>query len=82
MNEYLARMETQLKKWDADLDALAAEGEKASATARAAYHERIKDLRGKRDAAQKTLLELQGRMKSAWEEMQKALDKAVADLRK
>jgi hypothetical protein len=93
MNEYLARMETQLKKWDADLDALAAEGEKAGAAARAAYHVRIKDLRAKRDAAQKTFQEiraasgaageqLQSGMKSAWETMQKALEKAAADLRK
>lgn len=29
-SEYLSTMETQLKKWDADFDALAAEGEKAS----------------------------------------------------
>jgi hypothetical protein len=82
MNEYLARMETQLKKWDSDLDALAAEGEKAGAAARAAYQERVKDLRANRDAAQKTFLELQGRMKHAWETLQAALEKAAADLRK
>jgi hypothetical protein len=93
MNEYLARMETQLKKWDADLDALVAQGEKASADARAAYHERIKDLRASRDAARKTFQEMQAAggaagehlqtgMKSAWETMQKALEKAAADLRK
>lgn len=29
--EYLSTMETQLKQWDADLDALAAEGDKAAA---------------------------------------------------
>ena len=28
MNEYLDRMEAQLKKWDADLEVLAAEGQK------------------------------------------------------
>src|SRR5437868_5430834 len=48
MNEYLARMETQLKKWDADLEVLAAEGQKASAAARIAYDERIKQLRASR----------------------------------
>ena len=36
-SEYIARMETQLKKWDADVDALTAEGKKASAEARAVY---------------------------------------------
>lgn len=91
--EYVARMETQLKKWDADVDALAAEGEKAGAEARAAYHERIKDLRASRDAAQKTFQEIsvanesagaqmQAGMKTAWETMQKALEKVSSDLRK
>jgi len=91
--EYVARMETQLKKWDADVDALAAEGEKASAAARSAYHERIKDLRASRAAAQKTFQEIrvasesagaqmQAGMKTAWETMQKALEKVSLDLRK
>src|SRR3981081_2610355 len=53
--EYLSTMETQLKKWDADVDALAAEGEKASVEARAAYHKQVAELRTERDAARKTL---------------------------
>ncbi|HEU0203514.1 MAG TPA: hypothetical protein VFR86_24145 [Burkholderiaceae bacterium] len=91
--EYRARMETQLKQWDADVDALAAEGEKAGAAARAAYQERIKDLRAGRDAALKAFQELsvstesvgaqmQAGMQTAWEAMQKALQKAGSDLRK
>ncbi len=91
--EYVARMETQLKKWDADVDALAAEGEKAGAKARAAYHQQIKKLRTSRDAAQKTFQEIraasesageqmQAGMKAAWETMQKALEKVSSDLRK
>jgi uncharacterized protein YjbJ (UPF0337 family) len=91
--EYVAKMETQLKKWDADVDALAAEGEKANAAARAAYHEGIKNLRVSRDAAQKTFQEIrvasesagaqmQAGMKTAWETMQKALEKVSSDLRK
>jgi len=91
--EYVARMETQLKKWDADVDALAAESEKASAEARAAYQAGIKDLRTSRDAAQKTFQEmlvanesagaqLQAGMKQAWDTMQKNLEKMSSDLRK
>src|ERR1700694_74148 len=91
--EFVARMETQLKKWDADVDALAAESEKASAQARAAYHEQIKGLRANRDAAQKTFQEIrvasesageqmQAGMKTAWETMQKALEKMSSDIRK
>ena len=58
-------METQLKKWDADVDALAAKGEKASAEARTAYYERIKDLRASRDVAQKTFQEIRAASESA-----------------
>jgi hypothetical protein len=54
-SEYIARMETQLKKWDAHVDALATEGKKASADARAAYDERIKDSRASRAAAQENI---------------------------
>ena len=91
--EYVAKMEKQLKEWDAGMDALAAEGEKASADARAAYHQRIKELRASRDAANKTFQEIrvasesvgaqmQAGMQAAWETMQKALAKASSDLRK
>jgi hypothetical protein len=91
--DYVAKMETQLKKWDADLDALAAVGEKASADTRAAYHKSVKDLRANRDAAQKTFKEMQvasqsavaqtqAKMGAAWDTMQKALAKVTSDLRK
>jgi hypothetical protein len=91
--EYVTRMETQMKKWDADVDALAAQGEKASAEGRAAYHEQIKNLRVSRDAAQKTFQEIrvateaagtqmQAGMEVAWKSMQKSLEKVSADLRK
>lgn len=91
--EYVARMEKQMKKWDADVDALAAQGEKAGAEARAAYHQQIKDLRTSRTAAQKTFEEIrvanesagtqmQAGMKAAWDTMQKALEKVTKDLRK
>jgi hypothetical protein len=91
--EYVIKMETQLKKFDADVDALAAKGEKANEAARATYHEQMKSLRANRDAAQKTFQEirvateaagaqLHAGMEVAWETMQKALEKASADLRK
>jgi chromosome segregation ATPase len=92
-SEYIARMETQLKKWDADVDALAAKAKQASADTRAVYDERIKDLRASRDAAQKTFLEvrqaaesagaqMQAAMQEAWETMQKAFEKVSSDIRK
>jgi polyhydroxyalkanoate synthesis regulator phasin len=89
--DYVARMKTQLKQWDAELDALVARGELASAEARAASHERIAELRLSRDAAQKSLHEMRAAgeaagkhvmagMEETWKSMQKALKKASATL--
>jgi hypothetical protein len=90
---YAAKMQTQLKKWDADVDALAAMGEKANAEAKTAYQKCVKELRVNRDAAQKTFLEMQSaslsaatqmqaKMEASWDTMQKALVKASTDLKK
>ena len=90
---YAAKMQTQLKKWDADVDALAAAGEKANAEAQTAYHKCVKELRANRDAAQKTFLEMQSagqanatkmqaKMEASWDTMQKALAKVSSDLKK
>ena len=91
--DYVVKMESQLKKWDADVDALAAAGEKASAEARANYHKYVKDLRANRDAAGKTFREMQvatksagdqvkTKMEAAWNTMQKNFKKATDDLKK
>jgi hypothetical protein len=91
--DYVTRMETQLKKWDADVDALAAQGEKANAEGRAAYHAQIKNLRASRDSAQKTFqkirvaseaagAQMQAGMEAAWKTMQHSLEKVSSDLRK
>jgi hypothetical protein len=92
-SDYVVKMESQMKKWDADVDALAAAGEKASAEARANYHKYVKDLRANRDAAGKQLKEMQAatvaagdqvkaKMEAAWETMQKNFKKASDDLKK
>ena len=91
--EFVAGMEAQMKKWDAEVDALVAEGKKASGEARTAYDRRIKELRLGRKAAQKSFQELrvatesagvqlQAGMEVAWDTMQKALQKVSSDLRK
>ena len=91
--EFVTRMETQLKRWDADLDALASKGEKESAKVGAAYHEQIKHLRANRDKAHQTFqkfrvanesasAQLQSGVQAAWESMEKALKKVSTDLKK
>ena len=69
-SEFVTTMEAQLKKWDADVDALAAKGEKVSADARAAYYARIKDLRASREVAQKTFQEILAASESARAQLQ------------
>ena len=91
--DYVTGMQTQVKKWDAEVDSLAADGKKASGEARTAYARRLKELRLSRNAAMRTLDEvrtasevtgarLQAGMEAAWNTMQEALAKASADLRK
>jgi molecular chaperone GrpE (heat shock protein) len=89
--DYVARMKTQLKQWDAEVEALRARGELASAEARAACQERIAELRVSREGAQKALHEMRAAgeaagkqvkdgMEATWKSMQKALKKASATL--
>ena len=89
--EYVAKMKEQLKKWDEELDALNARGEKASEEAREAYHHQLKGLRASREAAQKSFLQMRAAgeragaqmkhgMESAWTAMRKGLEKAAAGM--
>ena len=92
-SEYVARMETQLRKWDADVDALQAQGKAASEHARKAYEVQVKELKTGREAAQSVFqqirvageapgAQMQAGMEGAWATMQKALEKVSADFRK
>lgn len=92
-DKYVIKMEEQLKKFDADLDKLAAAGEKRSGEALAAYQACIRDLRLERDEGQQTFArmrlataeagrQLQSKMRVSWHTMQKALEKATLDLRR
>lgn len=84
--EYLARMETQLRKWDADVDALAVAHKKAGLVARAAHYERLKALRDTRTVAHEALRQMRAadpvdprlyaHIQAAWESMQAAYEKA------
>jgi hypothetical protein len=89
--DYLSTMQAQLKRWDADVDALAAEAEKAAVDARGAYYEHVSALRAERYAAAGAFEELRlaaagvveqkkERMQVAWETMRTALAKVTADL--
>jgi len=91
-SEYVTLMQSQLKKWDNEVDALSAMGKTASMEARSAYQEGMKELRASRDEAQRTFQQIrlateaageqmQAGMTVAWVTMQKALEKVSAELK-
>ena len=90
--DYVSKMKTQLKQWDAEVDALAAKGENASAEARSIYQEQIRELRASRDAAQRSFQEMRAAgeaagakmkvgMEEAWKAMKKGLDRASSNFK-
>ena len=80
--EYFTTMESQLKKWDADIDTLNATGAKASAEASAAYQEQVIAMRVNRDAAYKKLAEMRAATESVGKQMQAGLDATWESMRK
>lgn len=91
--EYIARMEAQISKWDAELDQLKDKGKKMAADLRADYFGRLKELHAGRGEAQKKMQEIRAAsdeaaarlhagMEGAWHSMSTALEKVSAELRK
>jgi hypothetical protein len=89
--EYLAGIQLQLRKWDAEVDLLLAQSKKADGEVRTAYARRLKELRLCRKAAQKSFEglrvatgatgeEMQAGMQAAWETLQVTLAKVSSDL--
>ena|SRR2546421_9054157 len=91
-SEYVARIQAQLRKWDADVQDLAAQGKVAGAEASAALAAHMKQLGMTREAAHKSLRQIRAASESASKQMhdgleasvkamQKSLQKVAADLR-
>ena len=80
-DEYFARMESQIKRWDTEVDKLRAKSDQMSAEARAKFADQLKTMRANRDAAFKKLAQLQGASESAWQQMQAGVDEAWTSMR-
>jgi len=91
--EYIARMESQISQWDAELVALKEKGKKMAGDLRAAYFDRLKELHAGRGEAQKKMQEIRSAseeaaaqlhagMEGAWESMRAAMETVSSDLRK
>jgi len=77
-DEYFAMMESQIRKWDAEVDKLKARGDMMSAEARIKYEEQLAAMRANRNAANKKLQEMRTASEAAWQNMQAGMDGAWA----
>ncbi len=73
-DDYLAQMQSQLKKWDAEIDALTAKANDIGAEARDKYYDQLKIMRANREAATQKMHELSSASEAAWQEMQKNME--------
>jgi hypothetical protein len=80
-DEYFTAMESQIKKWDAEVDKLRVKSDQLSADARAKYDAQVKEMRANRDAAHRKLQEMRTAGESAWQNMQAGTDAAWASMK-
>jgi uncharacterized coiled-coil DUF342 family protein len=80
-DEYFAMMESQIRKWDAEVDKLKAGSDLMSAEARIKYEEQLQAMRANRDAANRKLQEMRTASEAAWQNMQAGMDGAWASMK-
>jgi hypothetical protein len=80
-DEYCATMESEIKKWDAEVDSLNAKGNQMSVDVRASYDTQLKAMRADRDLAYSKLQELRIANESAWQHMQSGVDAAWTSMK-
>ncbi|RJP65891.1 MAG: coiled coil domain-containing protein [Candidatus Abyssobacteria bacterium SURF_17] len=79
---YREKMEAQLKEWSAKIDLLKAKADKAGAEAKIEYHQRINELRQKKEIMRGRLEELKEASGEAWDSLKSGVQKARDDLKK
>jgi len=80
-DDYFAKMDSQIKKWDVEVGKLKSKSEQLSAEARAKYTEQLNALRTTRDATFKKLQELHDASESAWQHLQAGVDAACVSMK-
>ena len=80
-DEYCATMESEIKKWDAEVDNLNAKGKQMGADVRAGYDTQVKAMRADRDLAYTKLQEMRTANESAWHHMQAGMDAAWTSMK-
>jgi len=77
---YKQKLNAKLKEFDAEIDKMAAQAESANADAKASFQNQLKTLRDQRDALNEKLADIGEANASAFQEMQKGVEKAWDDL--
>ena len=80
-DEYCATMDSEIKKWDAEVDRLNAKGRQMSADIRVGYDTQVKAMRADRDLTVSKLQEMRTASESAWQQMQSGVDAAWTSMR-
>ena len=80
-DEYCATMESEIKKWNAEVDKLDAKGKQMTADARVGYDAQVKAMRADRDLAYSKLQDMRTANESAWQHMQSGVDAAWASMK-
>ena len=80
-DEYCATMDSEIRKWDTEVDTLNAKGKQMSADMQAGFDTQVKAMRADRDLAYSKLQELRTANESAWQHMQSGMDAAWTSMR-
>jgi uncharacterized coiled-coil DUF342 family protein len=80
-DEYVAQMKAKLDEWNAELDELEAKVRKKQAQTTQDYHERIAELKAKRNEASQQLTEIQSATGAAWESLAAGTERLCGDLK-
>lgn len=81
-NAYVERLQAQLERWSARIDALGDKASHLSAEARAEYEKQLADLRERRDRARQMLGELRVAAEGAWRELATGAERSWQELRR
>jgi hypothetical protein len=80
--DYVQKMEVQLKKWGLKIDILKAKAEKSKAEAKITYLKQIEELRAKQESVKQKVHDLKGSGDEAWEDFKKGVEDAFGDMKK
>lgn len=81
-NAYEQKLQAQLKIWQAEIDKLRAQADKASADARLQYDKQVDELVTYQKKGKEKLRELQDANEHAWADMRHGMERAWDDMSK